>query len=69
MTKSGVTMNSTKRMITMNEKLEPSSQEELVTLLRKLEDISVDMRATCYRVEMLIRKCEKCLANSKEAVK
>jgi hypothetical protein len=47
----------------------PTPQEELVTLLRKLEGMSVDMRATCYRVEMLIRKCEKCLANSKEAVK
>lgn len=48
---------------------ELSPQQELVILLGKLEDMSVEMRTTCYRVEMLIRRCSKCLANSKEAVK
>jgi hypothetical protein len=46
---------------------ELSPQEELVGLLRELEDSLVKTRALCYRAEMILRVCEKCKANNKEA--
>lgn len=44
-------------------KKEPTPQEELVGLLRKLENELVKTRALCYRAEMILRVCEKCKAN------
>lgn len=46
---------------------EPSTQDELVMQARKVEDLCVALRAEAYKLEMSIRKCEKCLANNKEA--
>jgi hypothetical protein len=50
----------------LTSKPEPSTKEELVTQARKVEDLCVALRAEAYKLEMSIRKCEKCLANNKE---
>ena len=46
---------------------EHSAQEELVARARKVEDLCVELRSEAYKLEMSIRKCEKCIANNKEA--
>jgi hypothetical protein len=44
-------------------KHEPTTQEEVTTRARKVEDMCVELRAELYKLEMLLRKCNKCMAN------
>jgi hypothetical protein len=48
---------------TITNEPEPSTQSELITQARKVEDLCVALRAEAYKLEMSIRKCEKCIAN------
>jgi hypothetical protein len=53
----------------MVEEPKPSPQDETIKQVQKAMDACVLARAELYKVEMLLRACEKCMSNSKEAVK